>query len=406
MTLYLHSLFRFIGYGSIISFFLIIGQVQAKTLSSYNAKKVQYSNQLQQKGELAEAISILAELSPSAAYDRAYIARVLGVFYWQNEQSKQAIFQLSAAISLHALEQQAQWQTEKMLADIYYSDHQWSKAIEHYQHLLVSRYPVRTDKQSKELATSKNEIHLRLANSYYQDQSWKSCLTHIRQFKPKNRNEKIQKLKIQLVSELQLTRWSSAERTAQALIVYEPNQKIWWQQLIAAQLQQQQADKALVNYSLAKQQGIQFEVQDYKILSQLYSQNRLPEQAAKVMEEMFINSPSTKSESELVRQATYWQMAKEWGKAEEAWGSAAKESTKHYWSLAKLQLQQKAYQQALKSTEKAKSVILDSDYRLMKVRLYYKLGGFNDALSEAKKLNELYPSKEAKDWISYLTHKV
>lgn len=406
MTLYFHSLFRFIGYWLIISFLLAIGQVQAKTLSSYNAKKVQYSNQLQQKGELAEAISILAELSPTATYDRAYIARVLGVFYWQNEQPKKAISQLSVAISLHVLEQQAQWQTEKMLADIYYSDHQWSKAIEHYQYLLVSHYPVRTDKQSKELATSKNELHLRLANSYYQQGAWKSCLTHIRQFSPKDRSEKIQKLKIQLVSELQLARWSSAEQTAQALIEFEPNQKIWWHQLIAAQLQQQKADKALVNYSLVKQQGIQFEVQDYKTLSQLYSQNRLPEQAAKVMEEMFINSPSTKSESELVRQATYWQMAKEWEKAENVWREAAQKDAKHYWSLVKLQSQQKEYKQALVSTEKAKPFISASEYGLMKIRLYYKLARYNEALAQAKRLNEMYPSNEAQDWIAYLIHKV
>ena len=406
MTLYFYSLFRFIGYGLIISFLLVIGQAQAKTLSSYHAKKIQYASQLQQEGKLAEAIDVLAPLTPTAKFDQAYIARVLGVFYWQNEQEKKAIAELAQSVSLAALDKKSQWQTEKMLADIYYSDYQFSQAITHYQHLLITEYPTKSDKQRAELTTNKNEVYLRLANAYYQKQSWKNCLTHIRQFVPKNRVEKIQKYKIQLVSELQLTYWSSAEKTAQVLIQLEPNKKIWWHQLIAAQLQQQKSDKALVSYSLAKQQGIQFEAQDYKTLSQLYSQNKLPERAAQMMEEMFIHFPSTKSESELVRQATYWQMAKEWEKAENVWRQAAEKDAKHYWSLVKLQSQQKEYKQALVSTEKAKPFISVSEYGLMKIRLYYKLSRYNEALAQAKRLNEMYPSNEAQDWITYLIHKV
>lgn len=405
MKRYITALFRCMSYGVAISFLAAIGQIQAAELSLYNAKKVQYASQLQQEGKLIEAIEVLAPLTPTAKFDQAYISRVLGVFYWQNEQEKKAISELVKSVSLVALDSKSQWQTEKMLADIYYSDHQFSQAINHYQHLLLSEYPTKSDKQRAELTSNKNELHLRVANSYYQKQSWKNCLTHIRQFVPKNRVEKIQKNKIQLVSELQLTYWSSAEKTAQILIQLEPNKKMWWHQLIAAQLQQQKSDRALVNYSLAKQQGIQFEAQDYKTLSQLYGQNKLPERAAHMMEEMFIHFPSSKSESNIVRQATYWQMAKEWDNAEKVWQQAAQINKKHYWALAKLQSQQKAYKRALISTESAKSVITEPEYRLMKVRLYYKLARFNDALAQAKKLDEIEPSEEAKDWIRYLKHK-
>ena len=405
MKIHMVSLFRFVSYGFTICFLFSIGQIQAADLSRYHAKKIQYASQLQQEGKLAEAIDVLAPLTPTAKFDQAYIARVLGVFYWQNEQEKSAITELAKSVSLVALDEKSQWQTEKMLADIYYSEYQFSQAITHYQHLLITEYPTKSDKQRAELTSNKNEVYLRLANAYYQKQSWKNCLTHIRQFVPKNRVEKIQKYKIQLVSELQLTYWTSAEKTAQRLIQLEPNKKMWWHQLIAAQLQQQKSDKALVNYSLAKQQGIQFEAQDYKTLSQLYSQNKLPERAAQMMEEMLIHFPSTKSESNIVRQATYWQMAKEWNNAEKTWQQAAKINEKHYWPLAKLQLQQKAYKRALISTESAKSVIVESEYRLMKVRLYYKLERFNDALAQAKKLDEIQPSEEAKDWIRYLKHK-
>lgn len=406
MKRYITVLFRCMSYGVAISFLVVIGQIQAAELSLYNAKKVQYASQLQQEGKLIEAIEVLAPLTPTAKFDQAYISRVLGVFYWQNAQEKKAIAELVKSISLAALDSKSQWQTEKMLADIYYSDYQFSQAIKHYQHLLITEYPTKSDKQRAELASNKNEVYLRLANGYYQKQLWKNCLTNIRKFVPKNRAEKIQKYKIQLVSELQLTYWSSAEKTAQVLIQLEPNNKMWWHQLIAAQLQQQKSDKALVDYSLAKQQGIQFEAQDYKTLSQLYNQNKLPERAAQIMGEMFVHFPSTKSESAMVRQATYWQMAKEWDKAEKVWQQAAKMNKKHYWSLAKLQSQQKAYKRALISTESAKSVITEPEYRLMKVRLYYKLARFNDALAQAKKLDEIEPSEEAKDWIRYLKHKV
>ncbi|KAB2826483.1 tetratricopeptide repeat protein [Aliivibrio finisterrensis] len=405
MNRFIHLCIRYANYGMVISVLLIVGQPHAAELSHYNAKKIQYASQLQQEGKLGEAIDVLSLLNPNAKYDQAYIARVLGVFYWQNEQAKKAISELDKSVSLASLDKQSQWQTEKMLADIYYSDHQFSKAISHYQHLLVSEYSTSSDKQRTELASNKNEIYLRVANAYYQKQSWKNCLTYIRQFVPNNSNEKIQKYKIQLVSELQLSFWRPAEKTAQRLIELEPNHKMWWQQLIAAQLQQQKTDKALVNYALAKQQGVRFEAQDFRTLSQLYSQNRLPERAAQIMDEMFLQYPKTKTEPELVRQATYWQMAKEWANAEKAWQQAAQKNKKHYWSLAKLQEQQKEYKLALISTEKAKPVTKESEYRLMMVRLYYKLSRYNDALAQAKRLNEAYPSEEVKYWIQYLKHK-
>ncbi|GAD02814.1 TPR domain protein [Agarivorans albus MKT 106] len=58
--------------------------------------------QLQQDGELAKAISQLEQLKPSAKYDQAYIARMLGIYYWQDEQVALSKAKLAEAVNLQA----------------------------------------------------------------------------------------------------------------------------------------------------------------------------------------------------------------------------------------------------------------------------------------------------------------
>ncbi|MCV5374182.1 hypothetical protein OFD18_38985, partial [Escherichia coli] len=71
-----------------------------------------------QEEKLKEAISTLESLDLSRGYDQAFVARMLGIFYWQNEQVKPAIKQLDFAVSSGLLQDEQAWQTRKMLADI------------------------------------------------------------------------------------------------------------------------------------------------------------------------------------------------------------------------------------------------------------------------------------------------
>ncbi|MBE3830805.1 hypothetical protein HJ015_23885, partial [Vibrio parahaemolyticus] len=80
--------------------------------------RVQRAHSLAQEEKFKEAISTLESLDLSRGYDQAFVARMLGIFYWQNEQVKPAIKQLDFAVSSGLLQDEQAWQTRKMLADI------------------------------------------------------------------------------------------------------------------------------------------------------------------------------------------------------------------------------------------------------------------------------------------------
>ncbi|MFA0521551.1 hypothetical protein AB4501_31835, partial [Vibrio sp. 10N.222.55.E8] len=76
---------------------------QAQALSQYTAIRVQKAYQLAQDEQVKQAIDVLADLDLSKGYDKAYVARMLGVFYWQDGKTDAAIKQLTYAVDTHLL---------------------------------------------------------------------------------------------------------------------------------------------------------------------------------------------------------------------------------------------------------------------------------------------------------------
>ncbi len=392
----------------VLGAFLMMFNVSAHAnqLSNYAGKKLHQASQLQQEEKLPEAIVLLEGLALESDYDQAFIQRVLGVYYWQSEQPSKAVQALNESVKLNALALTDQWKTRQMLADILFSDQQYQSAIQHYVILLKTEYPSTDDKIQKAQANEKNNIQLRMSMAYYQLQKWQHSLSRIKQYNPTSSKDTLQALKIRIVSELQLEKWKDAEKTINRIIRFEPNQKSWWQQLASIQLQQGKRQTALETYALSKHQAIPFTVNEYIVMAQLYGQYKMPEKAGRILEEMFVQYPNSQSEKNLSLQTIYWQMAKEWDKAITGWQRVASMNPKHHWRLAQLLIQESRYKQALGIIDKAKPYANRHDFSLAKIRLLYKLNRFQDALAEAKRLNEKIPSRTAEGWISYLRNKV
>jgi len=359
-------------------------------LSQYTAGKVQRAHNLQQEEKLDEAITLLAEMSPSKAYDKAFVQRMLGVFYWQQGNLNQAILNLSEAVESGLLQDEQAWVSERMLADILLSDEQFKRALPHYYQL------------SKSIPESQkaDELWLRIAQSHYQVSEWKPVLSAIKTYEALNRVYDVQPLTIKLGAQLQLQQWKAALPTLNRLIVLEPNKAVWWQQTAGIQLRLGQSKNALDTLALAKRQGVELSQQDLKNLAQLYAQRGIPERAAKIYAEL----DNAQSNVELVSsQAMYWQMAKEWDKAISVWALAAKLDNKHRWSLAQLLLQEGHYRQALTELDQVELKGRKDDVELAKVRAHYKLDNYDQAIIHAKLANNIKSTSASKSWIKYLS---
>ncbi|HCE1604978.1 TPA: tetratricopeptide repeat protein [Vibrio parahaemolyticus] len=362
----------------------------AQELSQYTASRVQRAHSLAQEEKFKEAISTLESLDLSRGYDQAFVARMLGIFYWQNEQVKPAIKQLDFAVSSGLLQDEQAWQTRKMLADILLNEQQFAKALPHYYELSKA-----VPKNQKA-----HEVWLRIAQSHYQLSQWNKVLSAMGRYEKFGQPDELGPLSIKLSSELELKKWQPAIVTIKRLIAIEPERVEWWRQLVALHLRVDDSKRALDVMALAKLQGVALSQDDLKLLAQLYAKRGIPERAALIMEQL----EDLNVDSQLkAQQATYWQMAKEWDKSIDSWRIAAKLDSKYYWNYSQLLVQQGHYQQALAALDKVKG--RNADVALIKTRAYYKLNRLDDALANAKRANEIKPSNQAKSWVKYLTQR-
>ncbi|TDE20364.1 hypothetical protein E1100_23000 [Vibrio owensii] len=360
----------------------------ANELSQYTATRVQRAHNLAQEEKLQEAISTLEGLDLSRGYDQAFVARMLGIFYWQNEQVKPAIKQLEIAVNSGLLEDEQAWQTRKMLADILLNEQQFSKALPHYYDL------------SKSVPESQkaHEIWLRIAQSHYQLSQWNKVLSAMTRYEKYGQPDEMAPLSIKLSAELELKKWQPAIGTIKRLIAIEPERVEWWRQLVALYLRVDDDKRALDALALAKLKGVELNQDDLKLLAQLYGKRGIPERAAKVLGEL----NEVNSDSKLkAQQATYWQMAKEWDKSIASWRVAAKLDRQYYWNLSQLLVQEGHYKDALIALDKVSG--RKADVALVKTRAYYKLKRIEDALANAKRANEIEPSTQAESWVKYLS---
>lgn len=379
----------------ILSFALFFcGVVQAQQLSQYNAGKVQRALQLQQQEKMPEAIAVLAELTPSQDYDKAYIQRMLGVFYWQSGNSNSAVSYLSKAVNSKQLADEQAWVTQRMLADLLLTEQRFSDALPHYYQL------TKTLPETQSIG----DLWFRISQTHYQLSQWNKVLLalnkHERVAKYKKKRERSQPLVLKLGAQLQLKQWKLAIPTLNSLLELEPNKATWWQQLTNIQLRLNQPKQALDTLVLAERQGIVLSQSELKLLAQLYAQQGIPEKAAETLSRL----ENSKGDIDLLTmQASYWQSAKEWDKAIVIWSKAAALESRYYWQVAQLQIQEGHHQQGLKTLDKVKDYKKTDNIALAKVRAYYKLNQLDSALLYAKRADDFKPSNEAKGWIKYLS---
>lgn len=367
------------------------------SLSQYALNRVQQANHYAQKSQYNKAIDLLLHLKLNQAYDRAYVARTLGVYYWQANNARQAIKQLQKAVDSQVLTGQQAWTSAKMLAGLLLMQHQFTKALTYY-------YPLT---QKIPHGQNGSELWLRIAQANYQLSQWHKVLSAIEQYHVYKPANSVPDLSLKLGAQVELKQWRGAQASAKQLVALEPANVDWWRQLTAIQLQRRLFKPALNTLALARLQGVKLSQSDYHLLAQLYARGGVPLRAAQTMSEL---TNLKKKTSLIAQQASYWQAAKEWDKAISTWSLAAEKDPIYRWNVVQIQLQQGRYTQALLSLDKIKHSLdkikqpkQKAKIALAKTQAYYHLERLADALKQAKLAQQLSPSEEAKSWIKYLS---
>ncbi|KJY70804.1 hypothetical protein TW78_15155 [Vibrio coralliilyticus] len=373
---------------ALIALLLASPLTAAQELTQYTAVRVQKANELAQEEQLKEAITLLKEIDTSRDYDKAFVARMLAVFYWQDGNTKQAILKMEYAVESGLLRDEQAWISQRMLADLYLNDQQFAKALKHYYQLV--RSVPETQKAQ--------DLWLRIAQSHYQLEQWDKVVPAVDKYLKVEKKEILQPLSLKLGAQLELKRWSAAIPTLELLISIQPEKLSWWRQLVGLQMKVGKDKEALDTLALAKINGLPLSQSDRRMLAQMYAKRGIPERAAIEISELDGAQTDVQLLSE---QATYWQLAKEWDKSLSIWKLAAEKDAKYNWSVAQLMVQQGYYKDSLSVLDKVKG--READVALAKTRALYKLNLLEKALVQAKRANNIEPSSQAKSWIKYLS---
>ncbi|ANW22727.1 hypothetical protein BA953_00110 [Vibrio coralliilyticus] len=373
---------------ALIALLLASPLTAAQELTQYTAVRVQKANELAQEEQLKEAITLLKEIDTSRDYDKAFVARMLAVFYWQNGNTKQAISKMEYAVESGLLRDEQAWISRRMLADLYLNDQQFAKALKHYYQLVKSVPEIQ----------KAQDLWLRIAQSHYQLEQWDKVVPAVDKYLKVEKKEILQPLSLKLGAQLELKRWSAAIPTLELLISIQPEKLSWWRQLVGLQMKVGKDKEALDTLALAKINGLPLSQSDRRMLAQMYAKRGIPERAAIEISELDEAQTDVQLLSE---QATYWQLAKEWDKSLSIWKLAAEKDAKYNWSVAQLMVQQGYYKDSLSVLDKVKG--READVALAKTRALYKLNLLEKALVQAKRANNIEPSSQAKSWIKYLS---
>jgi len=364
----------------------------AAQLSPSVALSIEKAQALEQASKLGEAIALLNKLNVKRDFDKAFVDRALGVFYWQYGNNDKAIVHIKRAVDSEQLQDAQAWQTKRMLADLLLIDGQYAAALQYY-------YPLARS-VPKEKAEQAEDVWLRIMQAHYQREQWQKVLAAYPDYeRVMNNTATVSALSLKLGAQLQLEQWRGATPTLKALIALEPDNKQWWRQLAANYVRLEQPKNAISTYLLAKRKGIALEPSEQRTVAQLYANVGVPERAAKWLKGL----PESEQDAQtLAQQASLWQQAREWPQAISAWQLAAKKESQYHWQLALMQIQQGEYQQALTSLDRAETGASKKDIALAKVQAYYKLNQFDHALEQAKVAQRISPDDAVESWLSFL----
>ncbi|MDN3609889.1 tetratricopeptide repeat protein [Vibrio ostreicida] len=356
-------------------------------LSQYAAVRVQKAHKLGEDQQFEQAIILLKSIETSRGYDKAFIDRMLAVFYWQDGNNGQAIHYMATAIESGWLKGEQAWVSQRMLADLYLNDRQFALALKYYYSLV--------DEVPKTQVIS--DLWLRIAQSHYQLEQWEEVTVAVNHYLKPETRDRLTPLSLKLGAELELKQWRQAIGSLEMLIDLQPKQLKWWRQMVSIQLHVGQDQKALDTLALAKLQGLDLTPTDQRLLAQMYAKQGIAERAALEMSEL---EEANNDAQHLAEQATYWQLAKEWDKALIVWKQAAGHDAQYLWNVAQLLVQQSDYLNALNILDQVQG--RKADVALAKTQVLYKLNRLDKALSQAKISESIEPSNQAKSWIKYL----
>lgn len=282
-----------------------------QAVSERVGRRIMSAFELYEADDMQGAIAELADLSPSAEFDVAYVNRFLGAFYASEEQTDKGIQLLKQAVDADVLGWTDHAAALKTLADLYLQEEDYNNALRYY------------DKWLQFTGDANPDVFLRIANAYYElkqyDKVIKPADMAKQNYEEPNKNPYI----------LKMASYYEREMFKEAITVLEeglnviPTETGWWNQLANFYMLEERIEKALETIEIAYLAGYLDSENQHRVLIQLYANNQIPYKAATLMAK-HINAGDIEANTRNAQSAARnFEGAREFDMAAEWWGKAA-----------------------------------------------------------------------------------
>jgi len=363
------------------------------SLSPRVGAQVTKAFELYELEKIEQTLVILNKIKTVSDFDKAYINRFKANLYWQKGDEKSALKSLKIAVESKALADTEQYQSERMLADLYLNQKQTDNAINLYKALI--------DKRANE------DLYKHLALAYYQKKSWNNVvdatINAIKLSAVFNQSIHI----LQLSALYELKGYSKASKVLVKLTEHDAKNKRWWLQLASIYQLIKQDKKALATYEQAYQLGFINSSSEIKRLANMRASLGAPYQAALLLESAINDKKLLANGKNYQQLAQFWQLSREYDNAQKYWGKSASlsGSGQHYLIQAQLLQLLGKYNKMLVvlASIKPDNEALQGKVALTQIQALFALKKYQQAKEIANQLLKIPNSKDkAVQWIKIL----
>jgi tetratricopeptide (TPR) repeat protein len=362
-------------------------------------KAVQNAEKHLQNSAYAQALQPLKTLlteSKTDSYDQAVVWKTIGAIYAAQGKYKAAADALQKSLIGDALPQQQRLDVQFNLGQVYL-------ALNQYQQALTVLKPWIAQNQSPSA-----HDNLLLAQLYSQLHRYDQALIYAKRLLKGNKNPPESHYKLVISIDFELKKYKDAGRLLEHLIQRFPDNKMYWQQLIASYQYSGDYHKATAAKDLAYRSGVMAKADDIKQLAQLYNYTGSPYLAAQLLEKGLKTGILSNSSKNLSQLSDIWLQAREYQKAATVLSKAAKQlnSGVVYQRLGSLYIEQQDWNnayQALKTAVSKPGLLKPGNAWLLYGMSAHEINRDQEAKQAFQKaMNYSYTRNSAQQWLNNL----
>lgn len=371
---------------------------QSKAVGQSVAKKVQKSFAAYTEGNLDEAINILLEANAKKAFDKAYVARMLGNFYAEKAQMGKALKYLKEAVDANVLGGVDHAGTMRLYADLLLQDKKFKQAIPYYYDWMAF-----TCKQEA-------QVYRRIGIAYSEEKNWDKVLEVVDKGIALSDKPDKGLYQMKLTAYFNKKQYKNAVKVLEVMVPLFQDDKRLWVQLAQFYLMTEDYTKSLATYDLAYKNGFLETSGNVTRLAQLLAQKGAPYRAAVVFEKGIKSGLIESTEKNLSTLAGFYHNAKALKEAASYYGKAATIDNDGdlYLKQGRILALDGKYKPAVSALKKALSAGIKSpgEAQFELALAYLSLKEYKQAYKRAKlATNDKKTKRSATSYLAYIEEK-